>query len=171
MINDVINVTINQNLLESWPNYSLPPCPKSNACWIPYLTIMYDDHINVMVSQITGKSIIYSTPCPTLYSTFFRLAIEKYQNLALLTPCEFPPQWTSTHWGRVTHICVSDLTSIGSDNGLSPGRRQAQGSHAVRILGKSRELSSVIPDREIVGNSIYFVLNSGKCVRRNFSLN
>ena len=30
-----------------------------------------------------------------------------------------------THWGRVTRICVSDLTSIGSDNGLSPGRRQA----------------------------------------------
>ena len=30
-----------------------------------------------------------------------------------------------THWGRVTHICVSDLTSIGADNGLSPGRRQA----------------------------------------------
>ena len=30
-----------------------------------------------------------------------------------------------THWGRVTHICVSKLTSIGSDNGLSPGRRQA----------------------------------------------
>ena len=31
---------------------------------------------------------------------------------------------TLTHWGRVTHICVRDLTSIGSDNGLSPGRRQ-----------------------------------------------
>ena len=30
-----------------------------------------------------------------------------------------------THWGRVTHICVSDLTIIGSDNGLSPGQRQA----------------------------------------------
>ena len=30
-----------------------------------------------------------------------------------------------THWGRVTHICVSKLTIIGSDNGLSPGRRQA----------------------------------------------
>ena len=29
-----------------------------------------------------------------------------------------------THWGRVTHICVSKLTIIGSDNGLSPGRRQ-----------------------------------------------
>ena len=30
-----------------------------------------------------------------------------------------------THWGRVTHICVSKLTIIGSDNGLSLGRRQA----------------------------------------------
>ena len=30
-----------------------------------------------------------------------------------------------THWGRVTHICVSKLTIIGSDNGLSPVRRQA----------------------------------------------
>ena len=30
-----------------------------------------------------------------------------------------------THWGRVTHICVSKLTIIGSENGLSPGRRQA----------------------------------------------
>ena len=30
-----------------------------------------------------------------------------------------------THCGRATHICVSKLTIIGSDNGLSPGRRQA----------------------------------------------
>ena len=29
------------------------------------------------------------------------------------------------HWGRVTHICVSKLTIIGSDNGLLPDRRQA----------------------------------------------
>ena len=30
-----------------------------------------------------------------------------------------------THWGRLTHICVSKQTSIDSDIGLSPGRRQA----------------------------------------------
>ena len=30
-----------------------------------------------------------------------------------------------THWGQVTHICVCKLTIIGSDNGLSPDRRQA----------------------------------------------
>ena len=30
-----------------------------------------------------------------------------------------------THWGRVTHICVGNLTITGSDNSLSPVRRQA----------------------------------------------
>ena len=30
-----------------------------------------------------------------------------------------------THWGRVTYIGVGNLTIIGSDNGLSPDRRQA----------------------------------------------
>ena len=30
-----------------------------------------------------------------------------------------------THWGRVMHICVSKQAIIGSDNDLSPGRRQA----------------------------------------------
>ena len=35
-------------------------------------------------------------------------------------------QWGPlTHSDRVTHICVSKLTIIGSVNGLSPGRRQA----------------------------------------------
>ena len=29
------------------------------------------------------------------------------------------------HWGRVTQICVSQLSIIGSDNGLSPDRCQA----------------------------------------------
>ena len=29
------------------------------------------------------------------------------------------------HWGQVTHICVSKLTIIGWDNGLSPGQCQA----------------------------------------------
>ena len=45
-----------------------------------------------------------------------------------------------THRGRVTHICVSKLTIIGSDNGLSPGRRQAiiwtnAGILLIRTLG------------------------------------
>ena len=39
-----------------------------------------------------------------------------------------------THWGRVTHICVFDLTIIGSDNSLSPGRQQAIIRTNARIL-------------------------------------
>ena len=41
--------------------------------------------------------------------------------------CEFKLKYDFclTHWGRVTHLCVSKLLSIGSDNGLLPGRRQA----------------------------------------------
>ena len=30
-----------------------------------------------------------------------------------------------TYWGRLTHICISKLTIIGSDNGLSSDRHQA----------------------------------------------
>ena len=45
-----------------------------------------------------------------------------------------------THWGRVTHISVSKLSIIGSDNGLSPGRRHAiiwtnAGILLIRTLG------------------------------------
>ena len=38
--------------------------------------------------------------------------------------CLAPHSWI-THRGRVTHICANKLTSIGSDNGLSPGWHQA----------------------------------------------
>ena len=40
-----------------------------------------------------------------------------------------------THWGRVTHTCVSILNTIGSENGLSPERRQAiNWTNAVIVL-------------------------------------
>ena len=63
---------------------------------------------------------------------------------ALISPWHYYLVWvqgitatestTLTHWGRVTHICVSKLTIIGSDNGLSPGRRQAIIWTSARIL-------------------------------------
>ena len=45
-----------------------------------------------------------------------------------------------THWGRLTHICVSRITNIGSDNGLSLGRHQTTiwtnvGILLIRTLG------------------------------------
>ena len=37
----------------------------------------------------------------------------------------FAPGSSDIHWGRVTHVCVDELTIIVWDNCLSPGRRQA----------------------------------------------
>ena len=50
-----------------------------------------------------------------------------------------------THWGRVTHICVSKLNMIGLDNGLLPGRRQVIiGTNAgILLIGPSRTHFSV----------------------------
>ena len=47
-----------------------------------------------------------------------------------------------THWGRVMHVCICNLTTIGSDNGLSPDQRQAiiwtnAGMLLIRTLGTS----------------------------------
>ena len=52
-----------------------------------------------------------------------------YRTVASAIAAKFLLAWchrtTLTHWGRMTHMCVSKLTIIGWDNGLSPGRRQA----------------------------------------------
>ena len=44
---------------------------------------------------------------------------------------------TTINWGRMTHICISNLTIFGSDNGLSPGRRQAiiQTTAGILLIG------------------------------------
>ena len=42
-----------------------------------------------------------------------------------LTLCMLRCIASLTHWGRVAHICLSKITIISSDNGLSLSRRQA----------------------------------------------
>ena len=68
--------------------------------------------------------IILSEQKPSaLISKYYRSVIHP------LISCNWPTADSEktplTHWGRVTHICVSKLTIIGSDNGLSPDRCQA----------------------------------------------
>ena len=48
--------------------------------------------------------------------------------------CVFRPQWVNSLRPSDAYICVGNLTIIGSDNGLSPGRRQAIIWTNVRIL-------------------------------------
>ena len=40
-----------------------------------------------------------------------------------------------THWGGVTHICISKLTIIGSDNGLLSGRAKPLSEPLLELIG------------------------------------
>ena len=71
-----------------------------------------------------------------------------------------------THWDRVTHICVGNLTIIGSDNGLSPGRRQAFiWTNAGILFGPLRTNFSeiVIKVQTFSFTKMHFKMSSGKC--------
>ena len=67
---------------------------------------------------------------------------------------------------RVTHICVSNQTIIGSDNGLSPGRRQAiirtnAGILLIESLGTN--YNEILIDIHIFSfKKIHFKMSSGK---------
>ena len=76
------------------------------------------------------------------------------------------------HWGRVTHICVSKLTIIASDNGLSPGRRQAIIWNnavilSIRLLGTNFS-EILIEILTFSFKKMYLKISSGK--RRPFCL-
>ena len=77
-----------------------------------------------------------------------------------------------THWGRVTHICVSKLDSITSDNGLSPGRRQAiiWTNTGILLTGPSETNFSeiLIEIHTFSFKKMHFKMSSGKW--RPFSL-
>ena len=81
----------------------------------------------------------------------------------------------STHWGRVTHICVGKLTIIGSDNGLSPERRQTiiwtnAGILLIGPLGTNfREI--VIEIQTFSLKKIRLKMSSAKCCSFRLGLN
>ena len=78
-----------------------PGTQNNNLCKL------YLYHVHIMPDGALDTSI-------TRPSTVMLLTLQKVRFLHSLT-----------HWGRVRHICIGNLTIIGSDNGLSPGRRQA----------------------------------------------
>ena len=70
------------------------------------------------------------------------------------------------HWGRVTHKCFDELTSIGSDNGLSPGGHQAiirinAGILSIRTFGTN--LSEILFEiYTFLFKKMHFKMSSGK---------
>ena len=82
--------------------------------WLPtcqwsHLNGQHAAHKSTKINWWSNKPCVYFWNISKAFSVFF--AFWLWLNL--------------THWGRVTHICVGNLTIISPDNGLSPGRRQA----------------------------------------------
>ena len=80
-----------------------------------------------------------------------------------------------THWGQVTHICVSKLTIIGSDNGLLPGRHQAiiwtnAGILLIEPLGTNFN-EILIEIHTFSFTKMHLKMSSGKCRPSCLSLN
>ena len=71
-----------------------------------------------------------------------------------------------THWGRVTHICVGNLTIIGSDKGLSPSRRQAiiWTNAGILLIGPlGTNLSEILIEMQIFSfKNMHLKMSSGK---------
>ena len=71
-----------------------------------------------------------------------------------------------TQWGRVTHICVSKPTTIGSNNGLSPGRHQAiiWTNAGILLIGPlGTNLSEILSEIHIFSlKKMHLKMSSGK---------
>ena len=74
---------------------------------------------------LAGKWYVSNPQHPPYWSNFALMAIALSPDMKKLYKYFQFLQALRPHWGRVTHICVGKLTIIGSDNGLSPDRRQA----------------------------------------------
>ena len=71
-----------------------------------------------------------------------------------------------THWGRVTHICVSKVAIIVSNNGLSPGRQAIIWTNAgiLLIWPLGTNFSEISIDVHTFSfKKIPFKMSSGKC--------
>ena len=87
-------------------------------------------------SEVELWCFLWSAPEPTVEQTIETLVIwdaitrchHAHYDVTVMIADSMIHYWVFlalTHWDRVTHISVSKQTIIGSDNGLSPCRRQA----------------------------------------------
>ena len=104
----------------------------------PQIIFRYYDHIGLYLIELFPA--LGNNPSPELWIVVLIIpinghciGIQQYASYSLRNESSHDTNFVVTggnelmltHWGRVTHICFSKLTIIGSDNGLSPGCRQA----------------------------------------------
>ena len=93
-------------------------------------------------------------------NTWMQTQSFSFVDICLSVICSLP------HWGQVKHICISNVTTTGSDNALSPGSCRAivwinagilllwpQGTNSNEILKETHTFSFT---------NIHFKLSSGK---------
>ena len=80
-----------------------------------------------------------------------------------------------THWGRVTHICIGKQTIIGSNNGLSPERRQAitWTNAGILLIGPlGTNFSEILIEIQTFSlKEIHLKMSSAKCYSFRLGLN
>ena len=83
----------------------------------------------------------------------FKLVMKKFYNgFTRVLVVRLRPLWALTHSGPVTHICVSIITIIGSDNGLLPCRCQALSEPVLEIVNWA------------IGKKLKWKCNRGVCI-------
>ena len=103
-------------------------------------TSYLDDAITLGIIPVVAALCEGSLPV-TVQSTFDHVILKSICNIQYvlratiqrMTLVSIVQNWTHrisqlrilTHWCRLMHICINKLTTIGSDNGLVPVRRQA----------------------------------------------
>ena len=113
------------------------PIPNFNGCtvevcyWISNFIWRFTEH---------ASFVILETHIPVHFKWNNKRCVLLHDNLS--HSIRVLDQGELTDCGWVTHTCSSELTIIGSDNGLSPGRRQAiiwtnAGILLIRNLGTS----------------------------------
>ena len=88
------------------------------VCWHHYADVFEGVELNMLVEYILPSM-------RRRLSQFFQLYSMQYMGLCVFGVPISLLIIVLHHWSRVTHVCVSKLPIRGSDNGLSPGRRQA----------------------------------------------
>ena len=149
--------------------FKLINAKKDTGCtiWGGYLISRGPDGIGYEVQTVIYKKFhgLSRTPVDQLCGKW-AIPFTRTRLLPCYCLTEAQLMYLLTHWGRVTHICVDKLTTIGSDNGLSPGRRQViiwsnAGILLIRLLGTN--FSEIL-----IGNQIFsFKKNTRKCRMRS----
>ena len=104
-----------RNIRNLLPNLKINSVSIERVTEFNFLDVAIDEILNW--NAHTKKKMIVSKTLGTMnrLKLFLPLTVMCILYTTLILP----------HWGRVTHICIGNLTIIAPDNGLSPGRRQA----------------------------------------------